>query len=130
MSCANIDGPSYSELGRYDDALDEIDRWEAVGEGPWAVAVKAAVYARAGHPDEARRALAKLRRVLDRRQYRAATLIAYSGTGQKERALELLQQMYAEHSNAVVQIKVDPMFDPLRSDPRFKDLLLHLGLER
>jgi hypothetical protein len=60
----------------------------------------------------------------------AALLTAYSGTGQKERALKLLQQLYAEHSNAVVKIKVDPMFDPLRSDPRFKDMLRRLGLER
>jgi hypothetical protein len=82
-----------------------------------------------GHPDEARRALAKLEQSSGSPANRAATLlIAYSGTGQKERALELLQRMYAEHSNAVVQIKVDPMFDPLRSDPRFKDLLLRLGL--
>ena len=123
--------PAYLQLGRYDDAIKVIDRWEAAGEGPWMWGWKAAVYARAGHPDEARRALAKLEQSSGSPANRdASLLIAYSGTGQKERALALLQQMYAEHSNAVVKIKVDPMFDPLRSDPRFKDLLLRLGLER
>jgi TolB-like protein/DNA-binding winged helix-turn-helix (wHTH) protein/Flp pilus assembly protein TadD len=123
--------PAYLQLGRYDDAVRGIERWEAVGESPWMWGWKAAVYARAGHPDEARRALAKLDQSSGSQANRAVTLlIAYLGTGQKERALELLQQMYAEHSNAVVQIKVDPMFDPLRSDPRFKNLLLRLGLER
>jgi TolB-like protein/DNA-binding winged helix-turn-helix (wHTH) protein/lipoprotein NlpI len=123
--------PAYLQLGRYDDAAKVIDRWEAVGEGPWLWGWKAAVCARAGHPDEARQALAKLEQGSGSTANREATLlIAYSGTGQKERALELLQQMYAEHSNAVVQIKVDPMFDPLRGDPRFKDLLLRLRLER
>ena len=57
-------------------------------------------------------------------------LIAYSGTGQKERVIELLQKAYSEHSNAVVQIKVDPMYDPIRSDPRFSDLLRRVRLER
>jgi TolB-like protein/Tfp pilus assembly protein PilF len=123
--------PAYLQLGRYDDAVKVIDRWEAVGEGPWMWGWKAAVYARAGHADEARRALAKLEQTSGSPANRAPTLlIAYLGMDQKERALGLLQQMYAEHSNAVVQIKVDPMFDPLRSDPRFKDLLLRLGLER
>jgi TolB-like protein/DNA-binding winged helix-turn-helix (wHTH) protein len=123
--------PAYLQLGRYDDAIKVIDHWEAAGEGPWMWGWKAAVYARAGHPDEARRALAKLEQSSGSPANRdASLLIAYSGTGQKERALALLQQMYAEHSNAVVKIKVDPMFDPLRSDPRFKDLLLRLGLER
>ncbi|HLB92551.1 MAG TPA: tetratricopeptide repeat protein, partial [Terriglobales bacterium] len=123
--------PAYLQLGRYDDAVKVIDRWEAVGEGPWMWGWKAAVYARAGHADEARRALAKLEQSSGSPANRAPTLlIAYLGMDQKERALGLLQQMYAEHSNAVVQIKVDPMFDPLRSDPRFKDLLLRLGLER
>jgi hypothetical protein len=56
-------------------------------------------------------------------------LQAYSGTGQKKRLLELLQKAYSEHSNAVVQIKVDPMYDPIRSDPRFEDLLRRVGLQ-
>ena len=57
-------------------------------------------------------------------------LMAYSGTGQKERVIELLQKAYSEHSNAVVQIKVDPMYDPIRNDPRFEDLLRRVGLEQ
>ena len=92
---------------------------------------KAAVYGRSGHAEEARRALAKLEQISGSRTDRTATLlIAYSGTGQKERLIELLQKAYSEHSNAVVQIKVDPMYDPIRSDPRFEDLLRRVGLEQ
>ncbi len=47
----------------------------------------------------------------------------------KGRVIELLQKAYAEHSNAVLPIKVDPIYDPVRSDPRFQDLLRRLGLE-
>jgi hypothetical protein len=57
-------------------------------------------------------------------------LIADAGIGEKEKVIELLQQAYSEHSNAVVQIKVDPMYDPLRNDPRFEDLLRRIGLEK
>jgi tetratricopeptide (TPR) repeat protein len=78
--------PAYLQLGRYDDAVKVIDRWEAVGDGPWMWSWKAAVYARAGHPDEARRALAKLEQSSGSPANRAVTLlIAYSGTGEKER---------------------------------------------
>jgi hypothetical protein len=57
-------------------------------------------------------------------------LLAYSGTGQNERVLELLEKAYAEHSNTVVSIKVDPIYDPVRKEPRFQDLLRKLGLNR
>jgi hypothetical protein len=91
---------------------------------------KALVYGRSGHAEEARRALAKLERISGSRADRTVTLlIAYSGTGQKERVIELLQKAYSEHSNAVTQIKVDPMYDPMRSDPRFADLVRRLRLE-
>jgi TolB-like protein/DNA-binding winged helix-turn-helix (wHTH) protein/Flp pilus assembly protein TadD len=123
--------PSYLQLGRYDEAGDEIKRSEARDQGRWVWAWKAAMYGRSGHPEEARRALAKLEQISRSRTDRtAALLIAYSGTGQKDRVIELLQQAYSEHSNAITTIKVDPMYDPFRSDPRFQDLLRRVGLER
>jgi len=122
---------SYLQLGRYEEAIDEINRWAARDEGPWGLALKALVYGRAGRAEEARRALTKLEQIAGSRADRTVTLlVAYSGTGQKERVIELLQKAYSEHSNAVVLIKVDPMYDPVRSDPRFKDLLRRVGLEK
>jgi len=122
---------AYLQLGRYDEAVDWISRRAAREEGPWTLAREAAVYGRSGHAEEAHRALAKLEQVAGSRVDRIPTLsLAYSGTGQNERVIDLLQQAYSEHSNAVVQIKVDPMYDSIRSDPRFQDLLRRMGLER
>jgi TolB-like protein/DNA-binding winged helix-turn-helix (wHTH) protein/Tfp pilus assembly protein PilF len=122
--------PSYLQLGKYAEALDEINRWAARDQGPWVWASRAAVYSRLGHAEEARREVVRVEELPGSRADRTpALLIAYSGTGQKERVIELLQRASAEHSNAVVQIKVDPMYDPVRNDPRFKDLLRRVGLE-
>jgi TolB-like protein/Tfp pilus assembly protein PilF len=123
--------PSYLQLGRYDEAVDEINRWAARDQGPWAWASRATVYSRLGRAGEARRQLVKIEQLPGSRADRTpALLIAYSGTGQKERVIELLQRASSEHSNAVVQIKVDPMYDPVRNDPRFKELLRRVGLEQ
>ncbi|MGA7635242.1 MAG: tetratricopeptide repeat protein, partial [Terriglobales bacterium] len=121
---------SYLQLGRYDEAVDVIKRWGRA-EGPWTSAWRATLYSRLGHAEEARREVAKIEQLPDSRPDRTPTLLrAYSGTGQKEQLIALLQRASSEHSNAVVQIKVDPMYDPVRNDPRFKDLLRRLGLEQ
>ncbi|HLW78339.1 MAG TPA: hypothetical protein VKU44_01965, partial [Terriglobia bacterium] len=54
--------------------------------------------------------------------------LAYSGMGHKDEALASLEKAYSEHSHAVIAIKVDPAYDPLRSDPRFQELLRGVGL--
>ena len=121
----------YLQLGRYDEALGIVDYLAVREEGPWTWAFKAAVYGRSGQGEEARRALAKVERMAGSRADGTASLLtAYLGTGQNDRVLELLQKAYSEHSNAVVQIKVDPMYDSVRSDPRFEELLRKVGLER
>jgi len=38
------------------------------------------------------------------------------------------EKVFSEHSNFMTTIKVEPALDPLRSDPRFKDLLQRVGL--
>ena len=110
--------------------IGEIDHLAARGEEPWLWAWEAAVDSRSGRVAEASRALAKLEHVAGSRPDRYPTLLlAYSGTGGKERVLKLLESAYADHSNAIVQIKVDPIYDPIRSDPRFGDLLRRVRLD-
>ncbi|MGA9527166.1 MAG: winged helix-turn-helix domain-containing protein [Terriglobales bacterium] len=121
--------PSLQQLGKYDEAMELTKRWAGEGNNPWALAWEATIYGRWGDAEEASRALAKLERVAGSRTDRIPTLLlAYAGSGQKERVIELLHKAYTEHSNAAVQIKVDPMYDAIRNDPRFQDLLRRLGL--
>jgi len=52
----------------------------------------------------------------------------YAGLGEKDRAFKWLGRAYEERLGAVTDLKVDLEFDSLRSDPRFQDLLRHVGL--
>ena len=53
---------------------------------------------------------------------------SYSELGDKERALALLERAYQEHDPWLPMDMAAPRFDPLRSDPRFQDLLRRIGL--
>ena len=53
----------------------------------------------------------------------AGTFLA---TGDKEHALEWLEKANTEDCGWMVWLKVDPVMDPLRSDPRFQSLLRNM----
>ena len=53
--------------------------------------------------------------------YSIATL--YAETGENEKALDLLERAYAQHDGELLQLKVDPRLDSIRSTPRFQALL-------
>jgi hypothetical protein len=76
----------------------------------------------------ARHALAKLQELNRRRPLDPAIIAwAYLGMGNKDQALSWLEKAYAQHSNLMVTLKVEPAFDPLRSDPRFQNLMRRVG---
>ena len=52
----------------------------------------------------------------------------YARLGQKDQAFDWLKRAYEEHDSGIASLKVDPVFDSLRSDPRFQDLIRRLGL--
>jgi eukaryotic-like serine/threonine-protein kinase len=52
----------------------------------------------------------------------------YGQLGEKDKAFEWLEKAYAERSDGLSLLKVDPWFDPLRSDPRCTDLMRRVGL--
>jgi len=50
------------------------------------------------------------------------------GLGEHDRAMEFLEQSYNELSHWLIYLHIDPSMDPLRSNPRFQDLLGRIGL--
>ena len=49
--------------------------------------------------------------------------------GDYDTALEWLERAYADRNPSVILVNADPAFDSLRDNPRFQDLLRHLGFE-
>jgi eukaryotic-like serine/threonine-protein kinase len=52
----------------------------------------------------------------------------YARLGDKDHAFAWLEKAYDEHQPWLAYLKTDPQFDPLRSDPRFADLVRRVGL--
>jgi hypothetical protein len=57
-------------------------------------------------------------------------VIVYVGLGEKEQAFTWLEKAYEERTNSLAYLKVAATWDPLRSDPRFTDLLQRIGLSQ
>jgi hypothetical protein len=54
--------------------------------------------------------------------------VVYIALGNKEQALALLDEAYEQHEWGMLLLKAEPRYDPLRSDPRFQDLMRRVGL--
>jgi hypothetical protein len=54
--------------------------------------------------------------------------MAYVRVGDHDRAIAWLERLYAERGAWVTGLKVQPVWDPLRGDPRFQDLILRANL--
>ena len=52
----------------------------------------------------------------------------YASLGNRDRAFAWLDKAVAQRNWCIIYLKVDNVWDPLRSDPRFKDLLRRVGL--
>jgi TolB-like protein/Tfp pilus assembly protein PilF len=123
-------GMSYEAQGDLPRAITECQRaGETETTIPWPPAELAHAYAASGRKREAEEILKQLKD-RSRLSYVPAYNFAeiYIGLGDKEQALALLERAYADRSMLLTFLKVDPKFDSLRSDPRFKDLLRRVGL--
>jgi len=56
------------------------------------------------------------------------TAFTYASLGNRDRAFAWLDKAYAERNWCIIYLKADHVWDPLRSDPRFSDLLRRVGL--
>jgi tetratricopeptide (TPR) repeat protein len=98
-------------------------------DDPGLLALAGHEYAVSGDAPAARKIEAQLESMRSQR-YVAALYIAlvWTGLGDRDRAFQWLDQAYDEDCEYLVYLSTEPMADPLRSDPRFPQLLQKLGL--
>ena len=113
---------------RFDDAIAEFKMAKANDE--WDPGFMAYAYGMAGRRAEAEQMLEAIKKVFARRGDldKFSLALAYIGLGEKDRAIKCLQQEYENHSAGMTSLKSNPEYDPLRSDPRFVDLLRRVHL--
>jgi TolB-like protein/DNA-binding winged helix-turn-helix (wHTH) protein/Tfp pilus assembly protein PilF len=121
-----------AQNGRFTEAEAEVERAHAPADSAWWWATKAYLYGQEGRTAEAEVALEKFKKLAvgSNPDLNPWSLAAYAATGHKDQALDLLQKGYLHHYNFVTLLKVEPVYDPLRSDPRFQDLLQRIGFKR
>ncbi len=122
-------GQAYRQKGMYEEAIAEFQKQIVSRGDPVDTAVLGHAYAVAGKRAEAGKILKELTD-LSKDRYVPSYFIAliYVGLNDKDEAFEWLKKSFAERSAGMVFLKVEPMFDPLRSDPRFQELLRRAGL--
>ena len=127
----NILAFAYVQDGRYDDALAEIKKWRQPGDKYWILPLEARLYTDEGRHNDARLALENLQDLARGHRIEAwAFAQGYAGVEDKDQVFIWLQKSIDEHSPGLTALKVDPAFDPVRTDPRFQRVLRHIGLNQ
>jgi len=121
---------AYTQKGLFADALADAEALRLRDDSqPWSWAMIAYASGRAGDQTRAKLALQRLEQLEKHRTLDSLSFaVAYIGVGDNDKALAWLEKAYAEHSSSLTALKVDPTYDPLRSDPRFQELVRRVGL--
>jgi eukaryotic-like serine/threonine-protein kinase len=120
----------YCAKGQFTEALAEVKRVRIISrEVPYGLPNLGYVYARVGKIAEANEVINELLRV--RQQGLAVSCgiaMVQVGLGNKDQALYWLEKACEERDRWMVILKIDPLFDPLRGEPRFQVILKKIGL--
>jgi TolB-like protein/class 3 adenylate cyclase/Flp pilus assembly protein TadD len=111
--------------GKLPEAIAQYKKAAELTDDPLVLALLAQGYAKAGQRDEALKLLAQIEELATKRYVGAwSFVIVHLALGEKGKALDELERAYLERSDPFITfIKVSPLFDPLRGDPRFQALL-------
>jgi serine/threonine-protein kinase len=119
---------TYDAMGRYNEAIAEYEAHiRLAGDNASDQCYLGNSLAKAGRRNEAEAILKKLE---TSKEYvsPAELAVLYLGLGDKEKSLSALERGYAAHDLQMGYLGVDPHYDPLRSEPRFQELIRKVGL--
>ncbi len=125
-------GESYMQQGKHKEGLDELQKAaDLSGNSPLYMAQVGVSQALAGERKEALRVIRELQDTSGKRYvspYGVAQI--YAALNDKEQTYKWLDTAYRDRSVWMSYLAVDPVFDSIRSETRFRDLLQRVGLSR
>jgi TolB-like protein/DNA-binding winged helix-turn-helix (wHTH) protein/Tfp pilus assembly protein PilF len=122
-------GQAYEQKGQFNLAIEELQKaLELAHSSPLTISALAHAEALSGNHAMANKLLSQLEE-LSKKQYVSPYYVAtvYLGLGKNELAMNWLEKAYADRSNGLVFLKVEPELDPLRTNPRFITLQARLS---
>jgi TolB-like protein/DNA-binding winged helix-turn-helix (wHTH) protein/Flp pilus assembly protein TadD len=121
---------SLAQQGDFQNALAQLADWRRVDSNPWQSATEAYVYGLAGDATRAGSALQEMERTNLEKGWDVLPMraLAYVGMGDKARLFETLETAYTERASFLTFLGVDPLYDPVRDDPHFMELVQRIGM--
>jgi len=123
-------------LGKYQQASDNLNKYfQAFPDDrkiPRTEAWSAISYFKTGRPDEGERIVENLRFQSKKSPVGSPAFylaMVYAATGKAEPALQWLQKAYADHEVEMFWLKVEPLFEPIRDQAGFQEILKKIGFK-
>ena len=119
----------YIHQGQFAKGIEEL-KLASQGGDAGSLAALAYAYAMAGDKTELKDTLERFQHHPARAHVAYRLAAVYVALGDKDRALSLLEKDYRQRSSWLDRLKVDPVMDPLRQEPRFKQLMRKMNFEQ
>jgi len=115
--------------GKFSEAITVLQRAKQIDANQYVLGALGESYALSGNRTEALAVLAQLKE-MSKERYVSPHCIAmiYAGLGDKDQAFEWLNKAFEVRSEHLTWLKVDTRMNPLRSDPRFAEMMRRVGL--
>ena len=119
----------YAHMGKFKEAVAEREKALSLSGGPELAASIEEDFTKSGYKGVLQSWLDGLTE-LSKHSYVSSYSIAesYMRMDQKQKAFEWLEKAYEEHDSGLVSLAVEPMFENIRPDPRFKEILRRMKL--
>jgi TolB-like protein/Tfp pilus assembly protein PilF len=117
----------YLGRGEYAEAIRRLERMDRAGVGD--ALLLGYGYARAGRTAEARQILGEVEGRSGTEQVLLVEIaLVHVGLGDLERAVDALEEAYRQRQTGVLHLRMNPLYDPLRPEARFRKLMKKAGV--
>ena len=121
-------GLAYEQKNMYPEAIDQFEKGVKLSKSPLMLSLLGHAYAASGRKADAQKILADLDQQKERyvSPYTIATI--YAGLGDKDQTFKWLEKAFEERDIWLMNMRVDPVLKPIRSDSRFTVLVHRIGI--